>query len=107
MAQWITRLTTDQKIPGSNPGRLEESILFWKEHIHEFGLFVKMVYWGSESNFSIAAVTAEQKDLVHCYIESYQKNILLPGGESNPGLPRDRRGYLPLYYRGVVLHLEL
>ena len=23
MAQWITRLTTDQKIPGSNPGKLE------------------------------------------------------------------------------------
>ena len=23
MAQWITRLTTDQKIPGSNPGELE------------------------------------------------------------------------------------
>ena len=23
-----------------------------------------------------------------------------PGGESNPGLPRDRRGYSPLYYRG-------
>ena len=22
MAQWITRLTTDQKIPGSNPGTL-------------------------------------------------------------------------------------
>ena len=26
---------------------------------------------------------------------------ILPGGESNPGLPRDRRGYLPLYYRGT------
>ena len=25
---------------------------------------------------------------------------MLPGGESNPGLPRDRRGYPPLYYRG-------
>ena len=25
---------------------------------------------------------------------------LLPGGESNPGLPRDRQGYSPLYYRG-------
>ena len=24
----------------------------------------------------------------------------LPGGESNPGLLRDRRGYSPLYYRG-------
>ena len=24
----------------------------------------------------------------------------LPGGESNPGLPRDRRRYSPLYYRG-------
>ena len=23
VAQWITRLTTDQKIPGSNPGKLE------------------------------------------------------------------------------------
>ena len=25
------------------------------------------------------------------------KKLILPGGESNPGLPRDRRGYLPLY----------
>ena len=25
---------------------------------------------------------------------------ILPDGESNPGLPRDRRGYLPLYYLG-------
>ena len=25
MAQWITRLTTDQKIPGSTPGRIEEN----------------------------------------------------------------------------------
>ena len=32
----------------------------------------------------------------------------LPGGELNPGLPRDRRGYWPLYYRGpedVVGHI--
>ena len=28
---------------------------------------------------------------------------ILPGGESNPGLPRDRRGYLPLYYRVHIL----
>ena len=26
----------------------------------------------------------------------------LRGGESNPGLPRDRRGYLPLYYHGCL-----
>ena len=25
----------------------------------------------------------------------------LPDGELNPGLPRDRRGYSPLYYRGL------
>ena len=24
VAQWITRLTTDQEIPGSTPGRLED-----------------------------------------------------------------------------------
>jgi hypothetical protein len=28
VAQWITRLTTDQKIPGSTPGRLEVTFLF-------------------------------------------------------------------------------
>ena len=27
---------------------------------------------------------------------------MLRDGESNPGLPRDRRGYSPLYYRGVI-----
>ena len=25
VAQWITRLTTDQKIPGSNPGKVDFS----------------------------------------------------------------------------------
>ena len=31
-----------------------------------------------------------------------QKVGCLPDGESNPGLPRDRRGYSPLYYRGLA-----
>ena len=36
-----------------------------------------------------------------------QKTIL-PDGELNPGLPRDRRGYLPLYYRGdMTVPLDL
>ena len=26
----------------------------------------------------------------------------LPDGESNPSLPRDRRGYSPLYYQGFA-----
>ena len=26
----------------------------------------------------------------------------LPDGELNPGLPRDRRGYSPLYYLGLM-----
>ena len=30
-----------------------------------------------------------------------RENKNLPGGESNPGLSRDRRGYSPLYYRGL------
>ena len=33
------------------------------------------------------------------YGKTFKKRNL-PDGESNPGLPRDRRGYLPLYYRG-------
>ena len=31
------------------------------------------------------------------------QKVCLPDGESNPGLPRDRRGYLPLYYRGLAV----
>ena len=36
----------------------------------------------------------------------HKKGTRLLGGESNPGLPRDRRGYSPLYYRGchVCIH---
>ena len=30
MAQWITRLTTDQKIPGSNPGEL---VVFFSQQL--------------------------------------------------------------------------
>ncbi len=29
MAQWITRLPTEQKIPGSNPGRFEVFLVFF------------------------------------------------------------------------------
>jgi hypothetical protein len=31
------------------------------------------------------------------YMIKVMKNISLSVGELNPGLPRDRRGYLPLY----------
>ena len=34
--------------------------------------------------------------------EKRKENFNLPDGELNPGLPRDRRGYSPLYYRGFV-----
>ena len=33
-------------------------------------------------------------------IDIFMTNKILPDGELNPGLPRDRRGYSPLYYRG-------
>ena len=35
-------------------------------------------------------------------LQTSSKKYCLPDGESNPGLPRDRRGYLPLYYRGLT-----
>ena len=41
--------------------------------------------------------------LQDCFMTKNTKNNYLPGGESNPGLPRDRRGYLPLYYRGHTM----
>ena len=41
----------------------------------------------------------KKKLSIHLSKSENQKN--LPGGESNPGLPRDRRGYSSLYYRGI------
>ena len=39
---------------------------------------------------------------MYSYEEKEVKGLKkLPGRESNPGLPRDRRRYLPLYYRGI------
>jgi hypothetical protein len=35
-------------------------------------------------------------------IELKQKKMNLPDGELNPGFPRDRLGYSPLYYRGLI-----
>ena len=34
--------------------------------------------------------------------EGGEKKKGLPDRESNPGLPRDRRRYWPLYYRGLM-----
>ena len=31
----------------------------------------------------------------------------LPDGELNPGLPRDRRGYSALYYRGFDMKVDV
>ena len=36
-------------------------------------------------------------------VSVWDSRKMLRDGESNPGLPRDRRGYSPLYYRGVYL----
>ena len=39
---------------------------------------------------------------VSCIYNEIKREKILRDGESNPGLPRDRRGYSPLYYRGVI-----
>ena len=50
----------------------------------------------------LAARVARKISFCLCSVVLLNKK-LLRDGESNPGLPRDRRGYSPLYYRGDVL----
>ena len=45
------------------------------------------------------------KNAYPCHCPPQEKKKILPDGELNPGLPRDRRGYYPLYYRGLILTL--
>ena len=34
VAQWITRLPTEQKIPGSSPGKVDSILFFFTHHVH-------------------------------------------------------------------------
>ena len=60
MAQWITRLTTDQKIPGSNPGRFEN--IFW--------LTIRIL----EPSFGCSA--SKERTRIHCSLETVFTQIL-------------------------------
>ena len=51
------------------------------------------------SHWGVAVVIGK---LVSTSLERIKDDLYLPGGELNPGLPRDRRGYWPLYYRGIT-----
>ena len=75
------------------------------------------------SNYSFLEVTKLESYTNYLYYlyDRYRNMISfkvetknLPDGELNPGLPRDRRGYSPLYYRGfdifssnVVIHKNI
>ena len=49
MAQRITRLTTDQKIAGSNPAEVEEIFFdFFSQIIHHNYLFLKLLFQSHE-----------------------------------------------------------
>ena len=53
-----------------------------------------ILMWGSGAN--------SRKCKMQSWWTATEKcKILLPDRESNPGLPRDRRRYSPLYYRGI------
>ena len=54
---WITRLTTDQKIPGSNPGEL---VAFSSTGVQENKLNEKYVRILASSCFSLCMCTANQ-----------------------------------------------
>ena len=47
----------------------------------------------------VVAVQKQKKNVFSIRTKNYSGNKNLIGGESNPGLQRDRLGYSPLYYR--------
>ena len=55
------------------------------------------------SPLKMSNIAIRQRTDMRCTNECDMQKMLRDG-ESNPGLPRDRRGYSPLYYRGVYLN---
>ena len=49
--------------------------------------------------FSCSSISKTKKNVFSIRTKNYSGNKNLFGGESNPGLQRDRLGYSPLYYR--------
>ena len=60
-------------------------------------LFSFVNFKGKSTKYTKQNNILQQQKL--CFLEKKRQKHL-PDGELNPGLPRDRRGYLPLYYRG-------
>ena len=95
--------------PGSNPGHgrgCEVSIRLSQP------FFVKSTCFGQMVTKPVLCQAISSHDnhmIIQCLLSGWGlvlTTILksnLPDGESNPGLPRDRRGYLPLYYRGWLV----
>ena len=90
--------------------------------VHECGRGFESHFWQNFSTvfLGFAITLCRSLTLLFVWIWSYRNPLLhyvniivhwlkscLPDGESNPGLPRDRRGYLPLYYRGLTKVWEL
>ena len=104
VAQMVERSLSMREVQGSTPC-FSKYDLFLHLNIDVNGL----IAWDFEYKFSLIFL-AKIIRLIRLKVTSTKwitlplqqlANIfVLPGGESNPGLPRDRRGYWPLYYRG-------
>ena len=90
------------------------SVCFWKEKkkcaVTRIRTWVVAATTQSTNHYTITADAVmcfklRSKHKFHIFLLGIEKKSL-PGGESNPGLPRDRRRYSPLYYRGCGNFLE-
>ena len=74
--------------------------VYWLSTVQ--GAFLWLISLFNWHLFPIGARPSSWKKLLGTSLECIKGSLTLPGGELNPGLPRDRRGYWPLYYRGTT-----
>ena len=69
------------------------------EKIAHFRILI-LEYDEANAPFKNQTIKVKKRSISSIHLNQKTKRNL-PGGESNPGLPRDRRGYSPLYYRRI------
>ena len=94
VAQWITRLTTDQEIPGSNPGRFETFFPF------HFGNLVHHGAGTDEVNTNICFVLAT-KNLVKFLSQIPKASQFIGSVSTNPSNHQDSLQAVVLIQRSL------
>ena len=103
---WLSCVLSPDSTPGRN--KIHQGsfyFLFFIFFLNELAL--ELIHHLKKYQLMFGSIGFDRRKIRKYKEKKLKKHGVLPAGESNPGLPRDRRGYSPLYYRGLHSGVEI